>query len=134
MKRILLVLCLILASRANAMDLASLLKPSAAFKVSVVRLSDRSALFTFEVAPGYGLYKDKLQFKSAQGAFSPVAVSMIGNPITKLDDLGHVQLRQINKVRVDFKTAITGDLLVKLQGCADVGFCFNPEVRNVALP
>lgn len=134
MTRFFLVICLMLTGTAQAVDLASLLKPSAAFKVSVVRLSERSALFTFEVAPGYGLYKDKLAFKSSAGQISPAAVSMVGDAKTKRDELGHVQLRQVNQVRVDFNGPVSGELMVKLQGCADVGLCFNPEIRRLTLP
>lgn len=134
MNRFLLATCLMLTGTAHAVDLSALLKPSAAFKVSVVRLSERSALFTFEVAPGYGLYKDKLAFKTSQGEMSPAAVSMVGAEKTKRDELGHVQLRQVNQVRVDFSGPVTGELMVKLQGCADVGLCFNPEIRRLTLP
>lgn len=133
MKRILLSLFLLVSASAQA-GLSKLLEPTDAFVVSAERISDRSFVVTFRVAPGYGLYKEKLAFKSYSGAMSPVAVSLVGKPITVLDELGHTQLREINRVRVDFKAPMNESMiLVKIQGCADVGFCFNPEVRQVSL-
>lgn len=135
MKRYALLLLLFISS-AHALDPKDLLKPKQAFQVSAVRLSDRSALLTFIIAPGYGLYKDKLAFKSDTGAISPViAVQMVGENMTMRDDLGNLQLRNVARIRVDFKDALTeSSMLVKLQGCADIGLCFNPEVRTVQLP
>lgn len=134
MNRFLLHLILLVSASSVHAGLSKLLDPSDAFLVSAERISDRSIVVTFQVAPGYGLYKEKLAFKSSSGAMSPIAVSMVGKPRTALDELGHTQLREINRVRVDFKSPMNeSTVLVKIQGCADVGFCFNPEVRTIAL-
>jgi len=103
------------------------LEPEQAFKLSVKPLDERTAEVSFEIAPGYYMYRE--QFKTeAQGAVLGALDMPAGK--TKYDETFQKTVevyRDLMTVRVPvsqaaaaFRLAVTG------QGCADKGLCYPP--------
>jgi len=126
-------LLLLFASSANAVNPEDLLSASQAFKVSGVRAASGEIYLTFDIAPGYALYRDKIRIGTA--ASSPAVISTLtlphGTLVADPDSGAKEQWRSRAIATLTTKTSGPVLLAVKIQGCADVGVCFNPEVREV---
>lgn len=118
-----------------------LLDPEIAFRVTAMALDNNTILADFQIADGYYLYRHRFSFSTA----SPGVV--LGNPQIpagekKFDDFfGDVETYRHN-VQIMLPYKVKGEapvdftLQVGLQGCADLGVCYPPDIRtlNVGLP
>jgi thiol:disulfide interchange protein DsbD len=101
-----------------------------AFKLST-GAEPGAAVVTFEVAPGYYLYRDRLGFESATpGVTLGKAVLPVG--LDHEDEFFGRQVIYRDIVKVVVPVTFAGatqdfDLKVKLQGCADAGLCYTPQ-------
>ena len=131
------VACLLMAVVLPAAVLAQdLLDPEIAFKATTRMLKPGTIEVTYETAPGYYLYRDRLAY-----AVTP-ADAKLGKPalppgkINEDDFFGKsVIYRNRTVVRVPV-TASPGAALTftaDLQGCADIGVCYPPVRRTFAL-
>ena len=137
--RSLLPLLAIVFATAHAEGIASLepklLPPERAFHLSARALDASTIEARFDVADGYYLYRDKMQFRTEPVESGP-AVLPPGKP--KHDAFfGDVETyRGEVVVRVPLVHAAAGEkitLHADSQGCADVGVCYPPNPQQLTL-
>ena len=103
------------------------LEPDKAFQFSARPLDAKTIEVTFDIAPGYYLYRDQFRF-AAQGATLGVPVIPPGK--TKFDETFQKTVetyRDSVKISVPVQSA-SGDFrfVTTSQGCADAGLCYPP--------
>ena len=135
----LLVLAFATAHAEGISSLApKLLPPERAFHLSARALDASTIEARFDVADGYYLYRDKMQFTT-----EPVPAAKLDLPPGKLKHdafFGDVETyRGEVVVRVPLAQAAAGKsitLHANSQGCADVGVCYppNPQQLTLAIP
>ncbi|MFO7593899.1 MAG: protein-disulfide reductase DsbD [Pseudomonadota bacterium] len=143
MKKILtlfLSLLLLTSLQANAQE-EELLEPSKAFALSVEVVDAETLEATWEIAEGYYLYRDKIQFESGSEGITPGEPQLPEGKIKHDEFFGDVATFRgsvtatIPLERAD-GAAETLILKTTSQGCADVGVCYPPqrETHELALP
>ena len=127
----------LLAGVASAAD--DFLPPRVAFKPTA-EVSDGMLVVTYEVAPGYYLYRDRLGFRSATAGVTVGSPSFPVGEDHEDDFFGKQVVYRGHFVvgaPLQFDGAPRGfDLELKLQGCADAGLCYPPQtwMTHVAGP
>ncbi len=137
MRLILWCLCLFAPGLTLAITKTELLPAEQAFRLSQ-RLEPGAALFNWDIADGYHLYRKRLKFVSRTPSVE------LGQPVfpkgeTKQDEAfglmeiyrGHLEIR----VPLIRRTTGTDPVLIEVssQGCADAGVCYSPIRQTVAL-
>ena len=112
-----------------------ILDPAVAFKFSAKVVSDSSLQVTYDIAPGYYLYREKFAFAS-ESAKVKLGEAQIPNGKVKQDEFfGRIEtLRDQVRIVIPFSrdTKTSGwDFSSTSQGCADVGVCFPPNTEKV---
>ena len=135
--RLLAVLFLSFGSTAWGIDDGDLLDPERAFRVEA-RMQGNTAIVRWEVAEGYYLYRDRIQFRSLTPG---VTLDEPDLPEGKRKDdpiFGEVA---VFRGTVEGRVGVEGrsgpfDLQVIHQGCADIGVCYPPnrKVLRLTLP
>ena len=119
----LLLLAAVQAGRA-AQDF---LEPEQAFKVSARALDERHVEVTFEVAPGYYLYREQFKFEATGATLGTPALP---SGKVKFDETFQKNVETYRDVlRVAVPVAQAGAdfrLIATSQGCADAGLCYPP--------
>jgi thiol:disulfide interchange protein DsbD len=135
--RLILVLLLALSRFAGAAE-PELLEPDKAFRFMARLKDERSIEVSYQIAPGYYLYRDKFQFTLAPADAKPGAARFPPGRKHKDEFFGEVETYRGNlTVLVPFETggaapaALT--LTVTSQGCADVGVCYVPHQQKAEL-
>ncbi len=112
-----------------------ILDPAIAFKLSAKVVSNSSLEVTYDVAPGYYLYRDKFAFASES---AKLGGAQIPSGQVKQDEFfGRIETLR-DKVRIVIPYTRGGNaaeawsLSATSQGCADVGVCFPPNTERVA--
>ncbi len=130
------VLLLLLVSGSFLARAASddFLEPERAFALSARALDERQVELTFDVAPGYYLYREQFKF-AAQGATLGEALIPAGK--TKFDETfqknvethrGQVRIvLPVAQAKGEFQIDVTS------QGCADRGLCYPPQQQQLAV-
>ncbi len=97
---------------------------------------------SWDIAPGYYLYKDKFRFKLKSGSepVQTLAADSVMFPAGKIKEDKYFGLQEVYRdsatIHIPVTAAIAalqGDsfnLQVKYQGCADKGVCFPPKRKN----
>ena len=103
------------------------LEPEKAFQFSARQLDAKTVEVTFDIAPGYYLYREQFRF-AAEGATLGTAVIPPGK--VKFDQTFQKNVetyRDAVKISVPVQSAV-GDfrLITTSQGCADAGLCYPP--------
>ena len=103
------------------------LEPEKAFQFSARQLDPKTVEVTFDIAPGYYLYREQFRF-AAEGATLGAAVIPPGK--VKFDDTFQKNVetyRDVLKIGVPVQSA-AGEfrLITTSQGCADAGLCYPP--------
>ena len=105
----------------------TLLEPERAFRFAARVLDERSVDVEFTVAPGYYLYREKLQFEAA-GA--ELGAPQLPPGKVKFDETFRKDvetLRGVLRIALPVQQAAAGfRLIVTSQGCADQGLCYPP--------
>ena len=110
------------------------LDPEQAFKLSVKAVDERTAEVSFEIAPGYYMYRE--QFKvEAQGATLGPLDMPAGK--TKFDETFQKTV-EVYRERLSVRLPVSQAegafrLSVTSQGCADKGLCYPPMTSNFEL-
>ncbi len=108
-----------------------LLAAEAAFRLSTRMKDARTAELTFEIAPGYYMYRERFKVEGA-GVGKPV----IPRGTVKFDPTFNRNM-QTHRDSVAFLVPVKGvvplQLTVTSQGCADAGVCYPPVVQKVVL-
>jgi thioredoxin:protein disulfide reductase len=123
---------------AFAVDSADLLPPEKAYVLLAKRIVDNRAELTWRIAEGYYLYKSK--FKFAAKTAGVAAGEAVFPPAQKKHDefFGEMEIYRGEFVialplsREDPKLERV-ELLVSVQGCADLGICYPPYQQTVGL-
>ena len=103
------------------------LEPEKAFQFSARQLDPKTVEITFDIAPGYYLYREQFKF-AAEGATLGTALIPPGK--VKFDDTFQKNVetyRDVLKISVPVQSA-AGEfrLITTSQGCADAGLCYPP--------
>jgi thiol:disulfide interchange protein DsbD len=118
--------------KARAAD--DFLEPDKAFQFSARALDDKSVEITYQIAPGYYLYREQFKF-AANGA--TLAAPVIPPGKVKYDatfeknvETYRDQIRivvPVEQAGAEFRLAVTS------QGCADAGLCYPPQQAAAAI-
>lgn len=138
-----LFILLMLSGLAHAAE-PELLEPDQAFRFAV-RLKDaRSIEVSYQIAPGYYMYRDKFRFTLAPAGVKPGAPQLPAGKKHRDEFFGEVETyRGSLRILLPFELAHAGVPAIQLaavsQGCADIGVCYVPheqkaELRLASLP
>ncbi|MEJ2601832.1 MAG: protein-disulfide reductase DsbD [Gammaproteobacteria bacterium] len=126
---LLLVAGLAAAPGASAISPEDLLRPEKAFRYEVVD-DGESLLVRWTVEPGYYLYREKL------GISTSTAEILLGEPVLPEGDIHEDEYfgrQEIYRGDFDMRVPYVNEgapqavLLLKSQGCADLGLCYPPQ-------
>jgi len=138
MKAILSVLALLFTCNLFAISQDDLLRPNEAFILSTEVVDGENIRATWDIAEGYYLYLDKIDFSSATDG-NVVAEFSKPEGKKKLDPTFGDVLIYRGSVSFDLPIQresideITLSLLSKSQGCADIGICYPPQKQTVQI-
>jgi thioredoxin:protein disulfide reductase len=134
---IFLSLLYLVCNVALALDNPEPLPPDEAFKVTARAVASNQLEISWDIAEGYYLYSKKMHCESKT---SNVELHKTAFPNGKLkhDDIfGEVATYRNNlKVPVFLKsvnTASSVELMVRYQGCADIGVCYPPQKKMLVV-
>jgi thioredoxin:protein disulfide reductase len=125
---------------AAALAEEELLQPDQAFKISAKAVSSDQLEISWDIAEGYYLYRNKMQFKSKTGQISAVTPIFPAGETKHDENYGEVVIYRNNlRIPVSITTASqvsSIQLLVQYQGCADRGICYPPQKKtfDITLP
>lgn len=122
---IMLVILCFFTGHTRAAD--EFLDPDVAFKANARALDERTVEVSFEIAPGYYLYREQFKFEASQATLGAVAVPP-GK--VKFDETFQKSVethRGMLKIAIPVSQAgLSFPLSVTYQGCADKGLCYPP--------
>jgi thiol:disulfide interchange protein DsbD len=123
--------CLLASVPALADD--DFLDPAVAFKFSARMLDGQTAEVTYEIAPGYYMYREPFKFK-ASGATLGTPQLPAGK--IKFDETFNKDVEMYREL-ITILVPVQGDgaftLTVTGQGCADKGLCYSPQDASAQL-
>ena len=137
--RILLTLLLALAAVAAPAQQEELLDPAEAFKLDVEVVDGDTVRARWDVADGYYLYRDKVEFRSETEGIELGTPDLPAGKIKQDEFFGEMAIyRGRVEVTVPLKRAAdapdTLDLVVTSQGCNEpVGICYPPHRQEFSL-
>lgn len=115
---------------------ASFLPVHEAFRPGLVSAEGQRIQIKFDIAPGYYLYRHRLDFKLNNGV--PVSEVTLPQGVERHDEFfGDVEVYYDSlEVVLELAAEIPPgqQLLVDFQGCADAGLCYPPETVRLDLP
>lgn len=114
-----------------------LLSPDQAFGLTWTD-QGRDVRLRFHVAPGYRLYRDRVMVSDAPGEIAgrvPLAAMLPPGSISYNSALGETVETYDHDFEADVSTPSARPLriVVRVQGCADVGVCYPPVERIISL-
>ncbi|CZG59502.1 TPA: protein-disulfide reductase DsbD [Legionella pneumophila] len=113
------------------------LPASEVFKVNVKKIDPNTFAIQWDILPKYFLYSDRIQLNSDNDDIAQLGTLRFPTPLTKTDKQGRTFKVYRNQLTLPVGVlGITpGETIVNLrfQGCADDGFCYPPEVRQIKL-
>jgi len=126
----LLVSILLLAAPSRAEDF---LDPAVAFKFSARMEGERTAVVTYDIAPGYYMYRERFKF-TATGA--TLGEAQIPPGKVKYDQTFEKDVETYHgsvTIRVPVESGGAFTLNATSQGCADAGLCYPPQEHSARL-
>lgn len=135
--RLILVLLLAISGYARAAE-PELLEPDKAFRFAA-RLKDaRSIEVSYQIAPGYYMYRDKFRFTLAPAGVTPGEPQLPAGKKHRDEFFGEVETyRGSLSILLPFELARAGVPAIQLaavsQGCADIGVCYVPHEQKAEL-
>ncbi|MDD2738707.1 MAG: protein-disulfide reductase DsbD [Methylomonas lenta] len=123
-----------------ALTSADILPPEQAFRLTVVGQSRQQVELSWQIEPGYHLYRDKTKIESQSPAIQLDAFEMPQGAQEHDEVFGDVSVYR-DQVKLSLPLINPNNqpqvkLLIKYQGCADIGVCYPPQkvVMDVSLP
>ncbi len=118
-------------------DPADLLPLSEAFRLEVSRVEAERVRISWTIAEGYYLYRERIRLEATPAGVRPGFVLPPGIP-TKDLFFGETEIYRhhvVFEIALEESAARNDRVHLKVvsQGCADIGICFPPEAREVAL-
>jgi thiol:disulfide interchange protein DsbD len=126
----LLIVSIMLAAPARAQDF---LDPAIAFKFSARMDGERIAVVTYDIAPGYYMYRERFKFTAA-GA--QLGEPQIPPGKVKYDQTFEKDVETYHgtvTIRIPVESAGAFTLNATSQGCADAGLCYPPQEHSARL-
>ncbi|MFA5922033.1 MAG: protein-disulfide reductase DsbD [Methylococcaceae bacterium] len=115
-----------------------LLPPEQAFKISAKALSSDQLEISWDIAEGYYLYRNKMEFKSKTEQIHAVTPVFPAGDTKHDENFGDVVIYHNNlRIPVSLEAANEASsiqLLVQYQGCAERGVCYPPQKKTVDIP
>ncbi len=109
------------------------LSPDVAFKLDLVANNASNSTANFKVEPGYYLYKNRIQFKDANGkilaAILPVAEIKEDKNFGKQEVYHHDFSANIPLFNASGEVKISA----RYQGCSEKGLCYSPQNKTFTL-
>ncbi len=137
---IIVFLLALISQRVAAIGADQLLPPEQAFKLSAKAVSGDRIELAWEIHEGYYLYRNKLGFDSKTEGIVPGQADLPPGKIKHDEFFGDVDIYR-GQLRVALPLSGVDrqpsmQLLVKYQGCADIGVCYPPQktVLDIELP
>jgi len=133
-----ILLLVLLANPAGAVDPKDILRPEVAFQYQVVDEGD-SLRVDWVIEPGYYLYKKKLSF-AIEATGAELSEYTLPEGLDHYDEFFGEQQVYREQFSVVLPYSIAGtkprsvELVVKSQGCADLGICFPPQTWTTTVP
>lgn len=107
------------------------------FGLNVKRLNPDTFTLTWDVKPGYFLYRDRITLNTPTDSNVQLGAIRFPDTLTKTDNQGHTYpvYRQQVTLAIPVLGLEPGEALLDLhyQGCSDDGFCYPPETRRLLL-
>ncbi len=125
---------------AYAINPDQLLAPDQAFKVSAAATEDGNVQISWLIADGYYLYRKKISFTSKTDSIVIEQADLPAGEMKKDPNFGDMEIyrHSIESLLILKRpaTAVTFSVLIKHQGCSDLGLCYPPQntVLNIPLP
>ena len=132
-----LIATLLLLAAAATVRAEDLLKPELAYRYAVVDAGG-SIEVGWTIEDGYYLYREKLSFESVSGNVI-LGDYELPRGLDHQDEFFGEQEIYRDRFYVSIPYTIVGDapenldLTIRSQGCADIGFCYPPQVWNTAV-
>ena len=120
----------VLAAPGRAQDF---LDPAVAFKFSARMDGDRTAVVTYDIAPGYYMYRERFAF-TARGA--TLGTPQIPAGKVKFDETFGKEVETYHgsvTIRIPVEGGGSFTLNATSQGCADAGLCYPPQEHTAQL-
>ncbi|HET9404788.1 MAG TPA: protein-disulfide reductase DsbD [Burkholderiales bacterium] len=133
--RAILILLLVLCGSALAAE-PELLEPDKAFRFAARLKDERTIEVTYQIAPGYYLYRDKFRFTLTPADAKPGAPQMPAGKKHRDEFFGEVETyRGGLSILLPFESADAKviQLAALSQGCADIGVCYVPHEQKAEL-
>ncbi|MDD1626491.1 MAG: protein-disulfide reductase DsbD [Methylococcaceae bacterium] len=132
----LIFLCFVSLITHSAVALAEkeLLPPDQAFKISAKALSSDQLEISWDIAEGYYLYRNKIQFTSKTEQIHTVTPVFPAGETKHDENFGDVIIYRnslIIPVSLITEGATSIQLLAQYQGCADRGICYPPQKKTI---
>lgn len=111
-----------------------LLPPDQAFKISAKALSSDQLEISWDIAEGYYLYRNKIQFTSKTEQIHTVTPVFPTGETKHDENFGDVIIYRnslIIPVSLITEGATSIQLLAQYQGCADRGICYPPQKKTI---
>lgn len=127
---LLFVLLAVLAAPSRAQDF---LDPAVAFKFSARMDGERTAVVTYDIAPGYYMYRERFAF-TARGA--TLGAPQIPAGKVKFDETFGKEVETYHgsvTIRIPVEGSGSFTLNATSQGCADAGLCYPPQEHSAQL-
>ena len=113
------------------------LDPEIAFVLSAVAVGPDAIEARWDIAEGYYIYRDRIQFRAADG--SAAALGEAGFPKGKVKDDAYFGPMEVYYDSVAARVPVLGaagapvDVDITYQGCAEAGLCYPPITKTVSL-
>ncbi|WP_045106552.1 protein-disulfide reductase DsbD [Legionella hackeliae] len=116
---------------------ASPLPATEVFQVDAKQVDPNTLSINWQVKPGYFLYADRIKLTMQPNSNVHMGTLLFPAPLTKIDKQGHNYSVYRNELSLPVPVLgeSPGETLINLsfQGCADDGFCYPPETRQIKL-
>jgi thiol:disulfide interchange protein DsbD len=116
---------------------ASPLPATDVFQVNTFLVDPNTLNVKWQIKPGYFLYRDRINIVVPSGSNVHLGTLRFPNPLIKIDKQGkrYAIYRHTLSLPVPVLGEQPGEVLLDLhfQGCADEGFCYPPETRQIKL-
>lgn len=123
-----------------ALTSEDILRPEQAFKLKVTGQSRQQVELEWQIEEGYHLYREKFKFESQTNDIQIGSFEMPEGVLEHDASLGDVSVYRHNLKLllpiINKNNLPQAKLLIKYQGCADIGVCYPPQklVMDVDLP
>ena len=122
---------------ATCFSFATPLPSAEVFQIDAKKLDPNTFVINWQIKPGYFLYRDRINISEQTESISHLGLIRFPASTTKTDKQGKVY--NIYRDQLSLPVSILGEqpgeslINVNFQGCADDGFCYPPETRQIKL-